>query len=77
MKLQTILTKQKRKQMISTLLRRSVRSICGEKESVTFEKYLDQVENESLPATIRQRATRSIDRFINKRLEQDGTTTNK
>ena len=77
MKQQTILTKQKRKQMISTLLRRSVRSICGEKESVTFEKYLDQVENESLPEVIRQRATRIIDRFINKRLEQDGTTTNK
>jgi len=74
MKLQITSTKQEIRQKLSALLRRSVRSLCGEKESATFEKYLDQVENESLPATIRQRAASSIDRFINKRLEQDGTT---
>lgn len=74
MKLQITLTKQERRQMLSTLLRRSVRSIWNEKESVAFERYLDQVENESLPIATRQRAARSIDQFINKRLNQDEAT---
>lgn len=74
MKLQIMLTKQERRQMLSTLLRRFVRSIWNEKESITFERYLDQVENESLPIATRQRATRSIDQFINKRLNRDEAT---
>jgi len=74
MKLQITSTRQEIRQKLSTLLRRSVRSLCSEKDSVIFEKYLDQVENELLPVTIRQGAANSIDRFINKRLEQDGTT---
>lgn len=74
MKLQITLTKQERRQMLSTLLRRSVRSIWNEKESIAFERYLDQVENESLPIATRQRAASSIDRFINKRLNRDEAT---
>lgn len=74
MKLQTNSTRQEIRQVLSILLRRSVRSLWSEKESATFEKYLDQVENESLPEKIRQRAASSIDQFINKRSEQDGAT---
>ena len=67
------LTKLKRKQTRSLLLRFGIYSSWSPRSYAVFEKHLNDAEDESLPMEERVKAANKIDRMFYRRLKKHGT----